>query len=170
MFRSSRLRFLNTARIAACAFSLAAIGCGGKGVVPVEIHLTLDGEPLPDASVSLIRAKGEQGRGAFGITDEAGVAKVTTFEPLDGALPGHYAVVVLKPPENMRTYVDEEVNSEDIKSLMKISAPHGAVRQSRKKRVRTVINEIYAAPHTTPLTCEVNANSGEFQFDLTSTQ
>ena len=170
MFRSLRFQFTAIARLTACASVLAAAGCGGKGVVPVEVSLSLDGKPLADASVSLIRASGEQGRGAFGITDQSGVVKLTTFEPLDGVLPGNYSVVVLKAPESMHTYVEEEVDSKDINALMRISAPHGAFRQNRRKRVRTTINEIYAAPHTTPLTCEVTSSSREFQFDLTSKQ
>ncbi len=168
MLRSFRFRIATAVRCALVVFLLAVTGCGGKGVVPVEVHLSLDGKPLADASVSLIRTGGEQGRGAFGITNEAGVASVTTFEPLDGALPGNYAVVVLKAPESMHTYAEEEVDSQDFNALMRLSAPHGTVRRSRRKRVRTIINEVYAAPHTTPLSCEVSSTSHEFQFELNS--
>ena len=148
--------------------SLALLGCGGKGVVPVETQILLDGKPLAQASVTLIRTGGEEGRAAVGITEESGIAKLTTFEPFDGALPGSYAVVVIKPPENPHTYQDVDVDNVD--SMIEQSSMYAARKQQKRYRVRTVIPKIYGSVQSTPLKCTVAAGSQEFKFDLTSKQ
>lgn len=148
---------------------LAASGCGGKGVIPVEAKFTLDGQPLADANVSFVRTDGQQGRAAFGTTDKTGLAKLTTYEPLDGVLPGKYSVVVVKPPEEAHTYVEEEIGPEDIQKMVQYSAAPNARKARRQRRVRTVINKVYAAAHTTPLKCEVASDSSLIEFELTST-
>ncbi|MAT69427.1 MAG: hypothetical protein CMJ58_07860 [Planctomycetaceae bacterium] len=166
-FADTRLRQLMRALVAALA-TVAVAGCGGKGVVPIEPRFSLDGQPLDGASVSFIRSNGEKGRASFGITDANGIAKMTTFEPNDGVLPGSYSVVVIKAPDNAMTYEVEEVDPNDVDALMKLSSSQGAVPQQRRKRVRTTIPEIYAQPSTTPLTCKVDSDSEAFEFTLSS--
>lgn len=155
-------------RLAIGTIAMACIGCGGQGVVPIETKFSLDGEPLKDASVTFIRSGSEQGRASFGMTDEDGIAKLTTYEPLDGVLPGNYVVVVVKSPEDAMTFEEVEIDPNDIQSLVKLSAtPSGSPRR-QQRRVRTVIPRIYGNLSTTPLKCEVTNDSTEFEFELSS--
>lgn len=142
-------------------------GCGSKGVVPIQPKFLLDGKPLKDASISFVRSGQEQGRASFGVTDENGVAQLTTYEPLDGVLPGNYSVVVIKAPENPMTFDVEKADTKDVDVLIRMSSMADA-NQPRRKRVRTVIPERYSDPGTTPLNCEVNDGSQELTFELTS--
>ena len=143
------------------------VGCNSKGVVPIQPRFLLDGEPLKDASVSFIRTGSEQGRASFGVTDDDGVATLTTYEPLDGVLPGSYSVVVIKAPENPMTFDVEKADTSDVNVLIRMSSMGDASRP-RRRRVRTVIPVRYSDPGTTPLKCEVTDGSEEFKFELTS--
>jgi hypothetical protein len=75
--------------------AVALTGCGGKGTVPVKGVVTLEGAPLPEATV-LFMPDGAGGRPASGFTSSDGVFRLTTFQPDDGALPGNYRVLVRK--------------------------------------------------------------------------
>lgn len=69
-------------------------GCGGSETAPtskVSGTVTLDGEPVADASVGFVP---ENGRPASGVTDESGRFTLTTFEPGDGAVLGKHQVVI----------------------------------------------------------------------------
>lgn len=147
--------------------TMGIIGCGSRGVVPIQPQFLLDGKPLQEASVSFIRTGVEEGRPAFGITDSNGVATLTTYEPLDGVLPGNYAVVVIKAPENAMTYTAEDADTSNIKDLVRMSTM-GDAKPSRVKRVRSTIPEIYSDPGTTPLKCQVTPDVIEYQFELAS--
>jgi len=54
--------------------------------------ITLDGTPLPGATIRLIPRAG--GRAAVGVTDDSGKYVLTTFQKGDGAAPGTYAVTI----------------------------------------------------------------------------
>ncbi|MEQ8848969.1 hypothetical protein [Botrimarina sp.] len=145
----------------------ALVGCGEPRVVPVDATFTYDGEPLQQAAVTFVRQGEKGGRAAFGSTDDAGRLSLTTYSPNDGAPPGQYRVVVIKPPENEQTF--EEVEVTDAESMVKASAPSAAEAPSRRNKwVRTLLPEAYADPGTTPLTCELSSRNNEFQFELSS--
>lgn len=76
------------------AVMLTTVGCGSAGkTFKVEGVVTLDGKPLPGATVSFM-PEGE-GHAASGRTDADGSFRLTTFRTDDGALPGNYKVVIL---------------------------------------------------------------------------
>ena len=75
---------------------LGVTGCGHRRptTYPVSGVVTLDGKPVSGATVMLRPEAG--GRPAVGTTNERGEFKLTTFQQNDGALPGKYAVSVVK--------------------------------------------------------------------------
>ena len=60
--------------------------------VPMEGVLTFEGKPLAKARVQFTPVA--CGRPAFGLTDDEGRFRLTTYEAGDGALPGSYKVTV----------------------------------------------------------------------------
>ena len=89
---------------------LAMTGCGGGGgsdldTQYVEGVVTLDGKPVPDATVTFVPVTAGQGASATGYTDANGVYKLTAVavgetsasgEAEAGTLPGEYLVGVTK--------------------------------------------------------------------------
>jgi hypothetical protein len=62
---------------------------------PVSIKIAHRGQPVEGASVTLV-PQGQSGRGASGVTDANGVAKMGLPGLVDGAVPGKYWVTVSK--------------------------------------------------------------------------
>ncbi len=145
-------------------------GCGSPKTVPFALTVTIDGKPLPDASVTLVRSDAAGGRAAFGLTDSGGVATFTSYKPGDGVPPGSYQVVVIKAPENAYTF--EEPDPNDAQAMIRGSAMGDAASSmlpKRGKRVRSTIPNIYADPGTTPLLVEVQPGTKTNTIDLSST-
>jgi len=84
------------------AFAVAVFGgCGdgGPSVNYVEGRVTLDGNPVPKATVVFSPVEGGTGRPAVGTTDESGVYKLTDAQSTDvgsGAATGEYRVGITK--------------------------------------------------------------------------
>lgn len=157
----------NTDRMLLATSVLAmCLGCGGKGMVDVHPKFTVDGQPLPDASITFVRQSDEGGRASFGVTDSNGVAQMTTFEPYDGVLPGTYSVVVIKAPENAYTFEEEAVDPTDPSLLLQGSAMREMRQTTRQKRVRSLLPEEYTDPGTTPLECTIDSSTKDLVFDI----
>ena len=79
----------------ACCVFATTLGCSGNGVVPVEGRVTLDGNPLSNATVVLSPLTGT-GPGPFvGTSDAEGRFAIgTTGEKASGAAAGEYAVII----------------------------------------------------------------------------
>jgi hypothetical protein len=82
----------------------AAGGCSAKHyqdqrpkLVPVHGVVRFNGKPLDGARVTFTNTAA--GISAYGLTDAAGKFTLTTFEPGDGAAPGHYQIAVTKALE-----------------------------------------------------------------------
>jgi hypothetical protein len=148
--------------------TLALVGCGKTGPIAINPTFLYDDKPLTEASISFVRSEKEQGRPAYGVTDVQGKATLTTYQPDDGVLPGTYRVVVIKPPENPMTFVEDNSNLTDPNAYGKIMASAAAANKRRTRRVVSIIPEVYADPGTTPLTCTVSADELEPKFELSS--
>jgi hypothetical protein len=136
---------------------LVAGGCGGKGPVPVQGTVKLDGKPLAGASVQFI-ARDEGGRDATGTTDANGVFRLSTFRAGDGALPGKYKVVVQLPAPTQG----------GAPAATQSEAQQGQVAgQQEAKAPPIVIPPCYSQPDQTTLEQTIPA-SGEVVFDLKS--
>lgn len=77
--------------VAAC---LVVSGCGGEDVYPVTGTVTLDGAPLPDASVTFLpESEAEDALPAFGWTDDQGNYSLLQGMRTESAVaPGTYRV------------------------------------------------------------------------------
>lgn len=85
---------------------LASVGCGEKKntlkTEEVEGVVTLDGAPVPDATVTFVPVEMGKGATATGITDAEGKYRLTAVapgfspQPGSGTLPGEYNVGVVK--------------------------------------------------------------------------
>ncbi len=94
-------RFFCTRSLWLFSLLILVAGCARNGVIPVRGIVKLDGRPLSGASVLFI-AQDPGGRDARGSSDAEGVFHLSTFETNDGALAGHYKVVVqLAAPANL---------------------------------------------------------------------
>ena len=163
----SPLRTRPRAALGGAAVALMiVVGCGEPRVTPVDAVFYLDGQPLADAAVTFVRSTDEKGRAAFGATDAQGRVSLTTYSPNDGAPPGNYRVVVIKPPRDEMTF--EEVEVTDAASMVKSAAPAPTMRSRGPRRVWTLIPEVYGDPGTTPLTCTVVPGGEQQRFELSS--
>lgn len=72
-----------------------ATKAGPSGLVPVSGTVSLDGSPLPGATVSFIPVDSNAGSDAGGVTDQSGKYELKAGEGAGtGAKPGEYRVVV----------------------------------------------------------------------------
>ena len=90
----------NTLQLAVLCFLLSCLsGCGSKfSVGKVEGTITLDGKPLPDASVAFTPiGAGAEAPASSGLTDSSGKYRLSlVVDETNGALIGKHQVVVSK--------------------------------------------------------------------------
>jgi hypothetical protein len=137
---------------------LAGTGCGGSGKpVPVQGVVTLDGSPLPRATVLFLH-QDAGGRDANGFTDADGVFRLSTFKTDDGALPGKYKVII-QPVAEIEESPTDLKRPEDFQR-------EGAKRV-KVKQPAAALPAVYVSPDKTVLSQQVPPE-GEVRFDLTS--
>src|SRR5215204_672559 len=86
-----------------------AAGCGQAKTVKVQGVVTLDGKPLPGATVTFSPI--QEGRAASGRTDTDGSFRLTTYRTDDGALPGEYKVIVAVDKAAEQAFVGRDPQS-----------------------------------------------------------
>jgi hypothetical protein len=150
-------------------FLLTVAGCGGQGK-PVKFQgvVTLDGKPLPGATVTFAPLEG--GRPAMGRTDTDGSFRLTTFRSDDGALPGEYKVLVAVGEEPDEQFVgkDPETFSNQVKlEQRKGMSPQGRKQAALKRKKSSAVPEIYRDVKRTPLK-EVVPATGKVELALRS--
>lgn len=149
------MRLRRFARFAAVVTSsvLFLAGCGDSGrpqTASVQGTVTLDGAPLGGVSVQFIPQE-DKGRSATGTTDAAGNYTLSTFQTGDGAIPGLYKVIVVRPIS------DEQALSE--KGLPDASPPAPSGPEIPSK---------YSDPKQTELTTTVSSGSNTIPLELKS--
>lgn len=85
--------------VAALSALLVLAGCSSgpsdrPATVPTRVQIRHEGKPVEGAQVTFINTEAQ--RTAFGTTDAEGWAKLMTFVPADGAVPGPQVVSVRK--------------------------------------------------------------------------
>ena len=159
---------MHHARIAfGCLIVLATLaGCGtdGPDTSYVEGVVTLDGEPLSDATVTFSPAEGSQGKPASGKTDANGVYKLTDMRSEvtgTGAMPGRYLVAIKKVSGTEQEDPDAWKNDPN----------YGKMNYSPRETVtlKSAIPTEYGKPATSGLEATVESGRNEnVDFALTS--
>ena len=138
---------------------LIVVGLGGCGesrdpnlpdLVPVTGKITLDGKPLPGATVGFFgNASGSTG--SVGTTDADGVYQLQTLNNGEGAPVGQYIVSVSKlvKPDGSDLPTDVEIDP--------MSTPH-----------KELLPPKYSDMNQTVLKTEVKEGGGQHDFDLKS--
>lgn len=119
----------------------------GVPVHSVTVHVTYNGSPVEGARVSFSSAS-EQ-RGASGTTNAEGIARITTFDHEDGAIPGEHRVKITKD----EIEVLQEADPNDPTSQAKI-------------RTNRHLPQRYGNVRTSGLTATVTEGQNEFTFEL----
>ena len=92
--------FRNTLMILVCLLALPLLSAcnqqGTPGCVPAAGIVTLNGEPVEEASVIFAPQDTTGAQSASAKTDKNGKFVVTTVKPGDGMLPGEYLVLITK--------------------------------------------------------------------------
>ena len=144
-------------RFLTCFFSLvfivAIIGCGSRGlrVEYVEGIVTLDGDPVTEATVTFLpKTETPPMEMATGVTDANGAYKVSsvTGKATGGAVAGEYRVLVTK------STVDNTVEVE-----------YGALRPPAK--YTHLLPAVYRDPQNSPLIVTVNKGKNKIPLELT---
>lgn len=138
-----------------CTAVVGAIGCDssapsrnpGKTVHPVTVSVTYNGSPVEGARVSFSSTTEQQG--ASGTTNAEGIAKITTFDPEDGAIAGEHRVKVTKD----EIEVLQEADPNDPTSQAKIRTNHHLPQK-------------YGNVRTSGLTANIAEGENEFTFEL----
>jgi hypothetical protein len=137
--------------------AVVLIGCGGKGPIPVQGVVTLEGTPVAGATV-LFMPDGQDGaRPASALTLSDGTFRLMTYTANDGALAGKYRVLVQK------TEAAKDQGAAERSVLDKAKAKLDA--ESSQKRQKPALPEAYARFDTTPLRCTVPV-TGAVTLDL----
>lgn len=137
------------------------VGCGSRGkglrVEYVEGVITLDGEPLPKASVTFVPINdSENSEAAGGYSDDKGVYKLTAGngDPEKGAVAGEYRVLVSK------------IEAKDLAE----GKPYGASTGYSVSWTQTqLLPIIYQDRDKSPITATVKKGKNKINLELKST-
>jgi hypothetical protein len=154
------LRML-ASKLPACGlllFLVTIAGCNGtpagqRPTAPVEVTITYKGSPVPGATVTFITA--EDPKAATGITNESGVAVLTTYEPNDGAIIGSNLVTVTKmevDPKGEKPPVDP--SQADVVGYTPLTP------------LKSLVPKKYSMPGTSGIQETVVKGTNKFKFDL----
>jgi hypothetical protein len=126
------------------------LGCGGKGK-PVKVQgvVTLDGKPVPGATVVFVPEEGS-GRPASGRTEADGTFRLTTYRTDDGALPGQYKVTVNVSHGDKATEGGNPMQMDEKAKMAFFSKLKSRENQAAKKP-DSEIPAVYQSAKTTPL-------------------
>ena len=153
----NKINFLVLTGVMVCLVS----GCSGSGIVTgyVEGVITLNGEPVPSATITFTPKADADGQAATGFSNENGVYKLTTQGGKDegGAIPGEYFVAISKSDVPIIRLDQGSYDQQTVQS----SAPGVTPRFDSK------LPKYYGNPATSGLTATVNKGRNNIPFELT---
>ena len=142
------------------ALILVAIFLGGCGTpagqrptAPVEVTVTYQGSPVSGATVTFITA--EEPKAANGITNDAGVAVLTTYQAKDGAIIGTNLVTISKmevDPKGEKPPVDP--SQADVVGYTPLTP------------LKSLLPKKYSMPGTSGIQADVVRGKNTFKYDL----
>lgn len=139
------------------------LGCGkpkaeAPPTYPVSIKISHGGSPVEGANVTLIPQQ-QSGRGASGVTDANGVAKMGLPGLTDGAVPGEYWVTVAKVEGGQS---DPNLSAEEFYKRQSSGADASPASPKHLLPMK------YLSAQSGGLTCAVKEQPDQlFEFDLT---
>ncbi|QDU12016.1 carboxypeptidase-like regulatory domain-containing protein [Gimesia aquarii] len=142
---------LHNRLLLSCLF-FCLVGCGGASentleVYPVSGSVTVDGEALPNVSVTFFPEKPTKGNGGFGATDETGNFTLKDRDQRDGVAEGTYRVLFTR--------------------LVKADGtPIGSDQMAADVEAKNSLPEKYNDPGQSPVTATVTKSNEPFKFDL----
>jgi hypothetical protein len=153
---------------------LSAIGCG-KSAGPVvktekvEGVVTLDGQPVPGATVTFVPVVGSSGASATGTTDSEGKYELTAVgagsgaQPGAGTLPGEYNVGVRKVSV-------PEVQSEEQKAGLgsENAGPPSNGQRPQDAQLTHIVPQAYNDPQKSGLKFTVKEGENDIPIPLVS--
>jgi hypothetical protein len=150
----------------ALAMFAAVIGCGYRRPVlaRVEALVTLDGEPVAGADVTLVPVG--PGRAARGLANDAGLVVFSTYGSRDGVIPGSYKALVAKRELTKRGSRKMEVS----RSAAKLSDPTASesMVEFTDDDFRHLLPTKYAGLAPTDLTVTVERRTTRLTLPLSS--
>jgi len=152
------------------AGAVAITGCPGGGAVVdteyVKGVVTLDGDPVPEATVMFSPVTEGQGMAATGSTDAKGVYELTAASTGEGAakagagtLPGEYYVGVIKSVSET-AMSEEEAHDKGVEYV--------APAPGEAPKLTHVVPVKYNTPKDSGLKFTVEAGSNDIPIELTS--
>jgi hypothetical protein len=132
-------------------------GCGGRATSPVRGVVTLDGTPVPEATVLFMPDGPEGGRPATGFTAADGTFLLTTYRQDDGALPGSYRILIQKSEAAKDAGTAARSAMERAKAKIE--------EKSAQRTQKPTLPKAYSHFDTTPLRCSVPV-SGVVSLDM----
>lgn len=153
-------------RVAISVCLLALVGCNsGPSVAPVTGKVTLDGAPLPGATVTFSPIKGGNGNAAVGTVDANGEYKLTDMNSKNigsGAVAGDYKVGIVwfKPDAN------DTSRSSGASAAGAMTADKAAA--STASGPKLALPAPYQNPETSGLKATVKSGQNTFDFALDS--
>lgn len=116
-------------------------GCGGGAHAPVSGVVTVDGQPYPNAVVTLqplaTGGNNNPGIGSSGITDAQGRFTLMTIDGKPGAVVGKHRLRIQTQREGSTVFVDPNVGSAD-------SDPNAGKKKAPKGPVDPIPTEWYS--------------------------
>jgi hypothetical protein len=145
-----------------------ALGCGGVGrPVPVSGKVEWeDGTPVSGVTVTFWPKK--QGEGvltASGYTGKDGTFELTTHNPGDGALPGEYAILVVKVQTPVETPSSPDGSSPDPKDNLRKMREWQEKNKNRPKAGKE-IPAVYSKAESTPLKATISGSTSDIKLKL----
>ena len=129
-------------------------GCGNPRPYDIRAVITLDGESLVEAEVTLLPVR-ENAASAFGITDAEGKVAFKTGD-VDGVFPGSYIVIISKTIEK------KILTNNEIRALAEAGIPY-------RHGILELIPPKYTRRETTDLRARIGYwRSKDLTFDLRS--